>query len=90
MTGLTRGLTGRTDARGAGQGCDGADHQQIALGHGVGHIRLVQPCRHLLLPKVEIAARELGGIGRIGHVFNYNRPLTRLQKLLPQSGRRVR
>jgi hypothetical protein len=44
---------------GTGQCRDAANHQQVAFGHGVGHIRLVQPCRHLLLPEIEITVREL-------------------------------
>jgi polyhydroxyalkanoate synthesis repressor PhaR len=84
---LAAGTRRRVDAHGIGQRGQAANHQNIAFGHGVGHFRLVQPCRHLLLPEIEIAARELRGIGRIGHGSNYNHPLTQLQKLLPQSGK---
>src|SRR5579871_3002737 len=45
-------------AGGLGQRIQPLNHQQVGLRHGIGDIRLVQPCRYLLLPEIEIAARE--------------------------------
>jgi hypothetical protein len=50
-----------------GQRSYACHHQDIGLGQGIGQLGFAQPCRHLLLPEIEIAARELVGIGRIGH-----------------------
>jgi hypothetical protein len=56
------------EARRLGDRGDPVDHENIGLGQGIGQFGLVQPRRHLLLPEVEVAARELVG-SQIGLLF---------------------
>ncbi|HEY1719786.1 MAG TPA: hypothetical protein VGG27_00955 [Magnetospirillaceae bacterium] len=65
------------------------DHHHIGFRHGVGHFRLVQPRCYLLLPEVEVAARELIKIGRIGHSATIMAQLRGRKNNSLQSGRRL-
>jgi hypothetical protein len=72
MARVLSGRPGTGQAGSLGQRRDTLDHQGIGSGQNIRHFRIVQPRRHLLLPEIEIAARELVGIGRIGHGPDYN------------------
>jgi hypothetical protein len=84
--GAVRGRRFRANPGRAGERGQGVDQHKVAFRHGVGHVRLDEPSRHLFLPEIEIAAREQLGVRRVCHGADYNRGATALQNNLPQSG----